>query len=141
MKNLKNFLALALVVCASMALSPRAFGQATDGNITGTVTDATGAAVPGASVEAENAATGVKTTATSNRQGEYRVENLLVGTYKLSVSAPGFAPTAVDHVSVTLNLTTTINVALTVGNVSSAVQVTEAGCGDRHYDRAGAEFL
>ena len=104
-----------------------AYSQATDGNIVGNIIDSTGSAIPDAKVEAENIATGVKTQVTADGAGFYHADNLLVGAYKLSVNAPGFAPAAVENIAVTLNLSTTVNVTLSVATVSSTVQVTEAG--------------
>ena len=114
------------IVSLSLLASSLMFGQATDGNIVGTVTDASGAAVVKASVEADNIDTGVKTGASTDGAGFYRLDNLLVGNYKVTVTATGFAPQVVEHVGVTLNLSTTVNVALSVGSVTSQVQVTEA---------------
>ena len=103
-----------------------AFGQATDGNISGTIIDSSGGAVAKVQVQAENNATGVKSTTSSDGSGVYRVDNLPVGTYKVTASAPGFAQSVVEGVSVALNVNTTVNVSLSVGSVTSAVQVTEA---------------
>src|SRR5438477_10329495 len=102
-----------------------AFGQAADGNLVGSILDATGAAVPNAKVDAENIATGVKATTTTDASGVYRFNNLLVGTYKISASAAGLAASG-REVVVELNKTTTANVTLAVGGVTQEVQVTEA---------------
>lgn len=101
-----------------------AFGQATNGNIVGTVLDPTGAAVANVAVTGENVATGVKSTATTDDSGTYRLANLPVGTYKVTASGPGFTPRAVDGVSVSLNITSTVNISLQVGNVATTVEVT-----------------
>ena len=103
-----------------------AWSQATDGNIVGSVVDSSGAAIAKANVETLNLATGIKSQTMTDGQGVYRAENLLVGTYKVSVTAAGFAPAAVENVAVTLNLNTTVNVTLTVGSVTSTVEVTVA---------------
>src|SRR5690349_13427261 len=60
-----------------------ALGQAIDGNVLGTVTDASGAAVVGAEVTATNVATGVLASAKTNGSGEYRFDHLLVGSYRI----------------------------------------------------------
>src|SRR5436190_1604882 len=62
------------------ALSCQLFGQAAAGNITGTVTDASGAAVPKAKVDLQNAATGVVHSTLTDAGGVYRFTNLRVGT-------------------------------------------------------------
>ena len=78
------------VVLIALLLSSVAFGQVADGNLVGTVLDSSGAAIPGAMVEVENMATGVKNTVTADDSGFYRVNNLLVGKYNVKASANGF---------------------------------------------------
>src|SRR5689334_24138108 len=72
-------------------LGGTAFGQAQDGNLVGTILDATGASVPNAVVEIENLATGVKTSTTADSTGFYRFNNLLIGIYKITASAEALA--------------------------------------------------
>ena len=105
--------------------SIHAHGQATDGNITGAVYDSSGAAIAGAGVELLNVATGVKAAASTDTQGVYRFGNVLVGRYTITVAAAGFTSASLKDVTVELNRTTTANVTLNVGNVSTAVEVTE----------------
>ncbi len=102
-----------------------AFGQAQDGNLVGTILDATGAAIANASVEAENTATGVKTSTVTDATGSYRFKNLLVGTYKVTASASGLS-TASRDVVVELNKTATANITLAVGGVSQEISVIDA---------------
>src|SRR5271154_3672185 len=74
-----------------LALAPIAsFGQAISGNVAGTVTDSTGAAVNTAEITATNIGTGVVAIAKPNAAGEYRFDNLLVGIYRIAVKAAGF---------------------------------------------------
>jgi hypothetical protein len=107
-------------------VSRQGFAQLTSGDLTGVVTDATGAAVPGATVDATNEATGVKATQTSNSTGEYRFSNLPIGQYDLSVAAKGFAATSAAGVPVSLNRIGTQNFALQVGQTATTVEVTES---------------
>jgi hypothetical protein len=102
------------------------FGQAADGNIVGAVLDPSGSAVPGASVELENAATGVKASTLTDGSGLYRFNNVLIGTYTVHVSAPGFAGASLKNLIIELNKTATANITLQVGNVTATVDVTEA---------------
>ena len=67
------------------------FGQATDSNLVGTVMDASGAAVQNATIEIQNVATGVKYTTKSGTDGQYRFNNVPVGQYNITATAPGFA--------------------------------------------------
>src|SRR5207249_2428434 len=103
-------------------LTPVAFGQAADGNLVGSILDSSEAAVPDAAVEAENIATGVKAETTTDASGFYRFSNLLVGTYKVTASAPGFSPAA-RQVEVELNKTATANISLAVGSFTLEVNV------------------
>src|SRR5690242_7638616 len=84
------------------------FGQATSGNLVGTVLDASGAAVPGATVEARNRVTNVKSTSTANSRGEYRLSNLLIGRYDVTASASGFTPATAGDIAIQLNATETV---------------------------------
>src|SRR6266478_4154960 len=117
-----------LLICAAMvaALTPLSFGQAISGDIVGTVLDATGATVPNVTVTAENQQTGVKTSAKTNASGDYRLSNLLVGTYSLTASAPGFAVATLKNLGVELNKTITANLTLQVGSTTTTVEVSEA---------------
>jgi hypothetical protein len=117
---------IALVVLAVAGLTPSVFAQATDGIILGTVSDATNAVVPNAAVTATNKATNVKYTATTNSVGEYRINNVPVGSYDLDVTASGMTPQKLANVQVELNRTSTLNVTLQVASVSADVVVREA---------------
>src|SRR5690348_6677980 len=82
------------VACACALLAvlriPALQGQAVNGTILGTVTDPSGAAVVGATVEVTNTATQVKRSVVTNTQGRYRVPELIIGTYDVRVSFQGF---------------------------------------------------
>ncbi len=114
------------IVASVLFLSFVMFGQATDSNVVGTITDATGAAVPGASVTAVNKDTGVKYTTIANNNGEYRINNAPVGRYDVSATAKGFSTATIAALELQLNHTTTANLILQVGSVSTSVEVQEA---------------
>jgi len=101
-----------------------AHGQAISGNLTGTVTDASGAAVNAATVEAVNIDTAQKVTTTTRGSGEYLFSNLPVGNYKVTVTATGFRTTNLASVPVDLNKTGTANVQLQVGTSATTVEVS-----------------
>jgi hypothetical protein len=118
-----------LCVAALLAVilsAPAMFGQAIDGDVVGTVFDASGAAVTGAHVALENVATGVKRTADTAGNGTYRFSNVLIGAYTVAVNAPGFAESLVKDVQVDLNKTTTVNATLQPAAVKSDVTVVDA---------------
>jgi hypothetical protein len=100
-----------------------ALGQAIDGNIVGTVTDASGAAVVGADVTATNVGTNVASNAKTGGSGEYRFEHLLAGTYRITVKMTGFK-TVSENVIVELNKTGTRNISLSPGAATETVEVS-----------------
>jgi hypothetical protein len=100
--------------------------QSTSGDLVGAVTDATGAVIPGARVDVVDEATGVRTARETEPNGQYRFTNLHIGTYDLTVSAPGFATTDLKGLAIELNKTVTQNVTLTVAQVSQTTAVVEA---------------
>src|ERR1700761_1716490 len=95
-----------------------------NGNIVGTITDPSGAAVPNATVVVTNTDTGVSRTLTTNGDGLYTANFLQPGRYEVLASAPSFGK--VDHKSLTLTVgqILTVDAALPAGSVSSAVEVT-----------------
>jgi hypothetical protein len=116
-------LALALAVVAIVTSVPvRLEAQAVSGDLTGKVTDASGAVVPNATVEAVNLATGQKITTTTNSSGEYHFVNMPVGHYKVTASGNGLSGGYAD-VRVDLNKTATANISATVGAASTTVEV------------------
>lgn len=120
---MKAFRRAALVALSVLLLSLVAYGQFTSGDLVGSVVDSSGALVPNATVTATNQATSVKSTATTNTNGEYRFSNLLAGAYTVSASGKGFETTNVRDVLVVLNQTTTQRVLLRVGQVETTVEV------------------
>jgi hypothetical protein len=118
---------LLAVIVAVFGLAPAIHGQAISGDLVGTVLDASSAALPNVTVSATNTATNVKFTGITNASGEYRIGNLPPGTYDVSASAKGFATATLKGAAVELNRTTTANLRLEVGTVSTSVEVTEAG--------------
>src|SRR5579863_1750371 len=115
----------AAVLAVAMALPVLTFGQAISGDLVGTVVDATGSGIPKATVNAENDATGVKLSATTDGAGAYRFTNLAVGSYTVSVSAPNFGSSVVKNVQLQLNNVVTQNFTLAVGATGTTVEVTE----------------
>lgn len=115
-----------VLVMALVALAPCAFGQATYGNIIGTVTDSTGAAAPGVQISIKNVATGVVVTAETNDSGNYTAPNLLPGTYTLNFSKQGFQSFSQQNVTVAVGTSSRVDAKLQVGSMSQTVTVTGA---------------
>ena len=80
-----------IALLSFMLLSSLAFGQGTSASLSGTITDASQAVLPGAAVVATNTDTGVETKTTSNNSGVYNFPSLPPGSYNVTVEAPGFS--------------------------------------------------
>ncbi|MCC6366233.1 MAG: carboxypeptidase regulatory-like domain-containing protein [Bryobacterales bacterium] len=94
------------------------------GTFNGTVSDSTGAVVPGAMVRAINVETNLETPVQTTSAGVYRMPYLPPGTYRLSVSAPGFKTALRDNVILAVAQTLTVDFVLEVGQVSEQVTVS-----------------
>ena len=117
---------LATALLAGLTLGSLCRAQLTSGDLVGTVMDASGAAVPGATVEAVEESTRVSATQTAGSNGQYRFTNLHIGRYDLTVTAPGFTTAGVKGVSIDLNKTSTENVTLGIGAVATTIDVSDA---------------
>jgi Carboxypeptidase regulatory-like domain len=127
MTRLHYFLLAPVVgVALFIANSTPAFAQSSSGNVVGLVSDASGAGIPNVTITAINTATGVKTSTKGNSLGEYRLNNLLIGTYNIDASASGFTTSSVKDVNVDLNKTSTQNFTVQVGQTTTTVDVTES---------------
>jgi hypothetical protein len=102
-------------------LGATGYAQTFRGAINGTVTDASGAVVTGASVKATNVATAVGIIATTTSGGEFAFQDLPLGTYKVEVTAAGFRSAAVDNISVTAGGVYTLPVKLSAGSAGTTV--------------------
>jgi hypothetical protein len=114
-----------LFIFLAAALIPASAQQIT-GSIEGTVKDAQGALVAGAQIKATNLDTGLSRAAVSDGLGAYTIQYLPVGKYNVEVDAPGFKKFVQENLTLTVDETQTLNVALAVGGQSQTVTVTEA---------------
>lgn len=124
MKRTKTKLALTAAFLAAWSVA--ALAQVVSGDLTGTVYDATGGTIPNATVTAKNTATGIETTTKTSTAGQYRLANLPVGSYDLTITAQGFTALQLHDVSVALNQVNTANATLAVGASTESVDVTAA---------------
>jgi Carboxypeptidase regulatory-like domain len=115
-------LALALALfCMSLPIS--ALAQSSNANLSGTVSDAAKAFIPGVSITATNTETGVVSTAISNETGTYTIPSLLPGTYKVSAELPGFQTQTFTNVKFGNAEQLRLNFTLQVASVTTAVEV------------------
>jgi Carboxypeptidase regulatory-like domain len=97
-----------------------------EGTLAGTVTDSTGAAVPGATVTATNAATNVATERTTSSAGVYTIAPLPPGIYSVQVTAKGFKTLRQDNLSVDALGVLSFSPVLSVGETTETIVVTAA---------------
>jgi hypothetical protein len=110
----------AVLVCTA----PPAFAQATTATIFGSITDASGAAVPGAEVTATNVETNVTRSATTGADGSYQLVFLPIGTYRVDANARGFKKFEQTGIVLDVNRNARVDAVLQVGAVSETVEVT-----------------
>jgi hypothetical protein len=108
------------VLCALLARL--AYAQTTT-TLFGTITDKSGAVVPGAQVMAQNAGTNQTRTVQTNTQGEYRMEFMPIGAYSVEVSATGFKKYVQKGVTLEINVPSRVDAQLEVGQISESVEV------------------
>lgn len=99
------------------------FGQDTNASLSGTVTDPSGAAIPGAKLTLTNEATSFQFNFVSDETGNYSFRNLTPGKYDLNVSAPGFKTQEQKGIELTLNQTARADIHLPVGQTGETVTV------------------
>jgi carboxypeptidase family protein/TonB-dependent receptor-like protein len=114
-----------LVVFLAIVFAMTSFGQ-TFGEITGSVTDASGAAIPGAEVSVTNAAAGVTRTVQTNESGNYSVPFLTPGPYDLTAKSDGFKIVSTPGLIVQVGDVQQVNFQLEVGAVTESIEVSAA---------------
>jgi hypothetical protein len=120
----RRFIPFLLTACFCLWLMPAtAFAQGTTSRVTGTVTDTSGAAVPGATVTLTNEGTNVSFTTETSDSGVYTFDLVLPGSYTVAVEKQGFKKLVSTKNVVSINQPTTVNVALEVGGVTEIVTV------------------
>ena len=114
----------ALLLAASLVLPALAFGQAGDSSIRGTVTDDSGAVLPGVTITAMSPALISPATAVTDGQGTYRLLNLPVGDYTLEASLSGFATYRQEGILVRASTNIGVDPVLSISTVQETVTVT-----------------
>jgi hypothetical protein len=122
-RRISSFFAISALLVGSVIAAPAQTSG--NGNITGTVTDPSGAAVPGATVVVTDTDTGVSRTLTTNGAGIYTANFLVPGHYDVTASASSFGKIDHKNLLLTVGEVLTIDAALPNGSVSTSVQVTD----------------
>ncbi len=119
----RRLLAVLAVLVAS-ALPVFGQSQAINGTIEGTIVDASGAVLPGVTVNITNTDTGTARSVVTNERGVYRAPLLPLGTYAVAAELSGFKKFEQKGITLTAGQTAVINISLTVGEMSEVVSVT-----------------
>jgi len=118
MNMVRNVLAFVALSCISLS------AQQITGNIRGTVTDPSGAVIPGAAVTARQAETGLSRATITDHDGNYVILELPVGHYRLQVSAKGFQEHVQDGITLNVNETASVSAHLAVGSEKEQILVS-----------------
>src|SRR5207302_835718 len=98
--------------------------QAVYGSVAGSITDSTGGVVPGATITITSVERQTSDTVVSNESGRYVKERLLPGTYEVKVELAGFKSVVFSDIKVSVDTQTTLDVRMSIGEVSENVTVT-----------------
>src|SRR5580698_2473580 len=105
--------------------SVQSHAQYENGSLVGTINDATGAPIPGASVTITNTATAIATQTKTNGAGDYEAPSLRVGVYTITASAPGFSDAVAQNITVSVGGRQHIDLSLKVGSAQTTVEVSD----------------
>ena len=123
----KSLVGLIWLVALCVLLPIRLSAQSFYGSIVGTVTDASGAIIPGATVAVTNTGTSERVKVQTDAGGKYSIVNMVPADYKVEIEKAGFKRFAREHVPVQVGAVVRVDSALEIGNVSETVVVsTEA---------------
>src|SRR3989449_67661 len=123
-ENMSRYLPVLLI---SLILSSvAAHAQVTGATLSGTVTDTSGAVIPGVMVSVKNRGTGVVRNVSSDEAGFYSAPNLLAGSYQVTASAAGFSTVTQSNITLTVGAQQQLNISLMVGETAQVVEVTAA---------------
>jgi hypothetical protein len=120
---MKIFRFILTVVLALFVLAPAAFSQGSTGRLIGSVTDPSGAVIPGATVTVKDNQTGRELTVTASGEGNFTFPQLDVGVYTVTVTATGYSTFTATEVKIDTNRDNTLNVSMQVGGVKENVTV------------------
>ena len=98
--------------------------QITTGTISGTVSDSTGAVIPGAAITIRNTDTGISRSVTANAAGRYQAPQLALGSYEVTAESAGFQPFVRSGINLTMGREAVVDFAMEVGAVAERITVT-----------------
>ena len=125
---------IVVIGAAFMLGSAPATAQLNSATLQGTLTDSTGAVLPGIAIAVRNTETGVVRNIVTGTGGEYFISALQPGTYELNATHPGFQTVKQTNIKLEVGQVATLNFALQIGNLSQTVEVAAAGSSIANYD-------
>ncbi|HLI33957.1 MAG TPA: TonB-dependent receptor [Terriglobia bacterium] len=123
---MSQFKHMLLALMGMLLIAGSAWSQVSRGTITGTVTDPSGAVVPGVAIKVTNTATGVTNNVITNSTGNYTAPLLPTGTYSVTAEKTGFRRYIQSNVIVPVGETVRVDISMALGATTQAVQVTSA---------------
>ncbi len=123
-------------IAVLLAGGHRAMAQAVFGQILGTVTDQTGAAIPGATITVTDAAKGTSVTAKSNESGEFAVEHLIPDVYDIKVEMTGFKAYETKGLQLAADSAAKVTAQLAIGGAGEVIEVNADSVPQLKTDRA-----
>src|SRR5689334_4182856 len=111
-------------LAVAVVLAACALAQEPTAQITGLITDASGAVIPAARINLVNGGTGMRYEAESNESGNYAFSNLPIGTYQMSVQKGGFSTATRNNITLVVSQIARLDFTLAVGNASETVEIT-----------------
>src|SRR3989442_5737528 len=130
MRGFSEMFRALLALCFFLALilfpSVAAHAQVTGATLSGTVTDTSGAVIPGVMVSVKNRGTGVVRNVKTDEAGFYSAPNLLAGSYDVTSSAAGFSTVTQSNITLTVGAQQQLNISMKVGETAQVVEVTAA---------------
>src|SRR4051794_11803435 len=120
MLKIKNF---PFLILTAVLLATALFGQQPTAEVTGIVSDASGASVPAAQIRLTNTATGIRWDAQSNESGNYTFSNLPPGPYEITVTREGFNTLNRRNINLVISQVARIDFTLNIGSTSESIDI------------------
>ena len=119
----RNVIRCGILALASLGTCPAALSQDVTASITGSVVDPTGANIVGATITTKDTERETTSTVQTNRVGVFQIPRLPIGTYEMTVAAPGFQTAVYRPITLVLNQIARFDVRLKIGQAAESVEV------------------
>src|SRR6476661_1198113 len=124
-RSKKEFFCSAIIFVAALLLPLTAWGQQATAQLSGKVTDPSGAVVVGAKVTLMNPSTGVSRQTTTNKDGDYLFTLVPIGTYSVAVEESKFRKYEQNGITLDINQNAKVDVAMRIGSATEVVEVND----------------